>query len=91
MHWEKASVLFDAELLGEDDPPADDEPALATPGAFEPLHAAASSTTPAVAMMAAAVRAAGAMARRRLRTDMARSFADRMPPVQRRSPRSALQ
>jgi len=57
MHWEKASSWEFA------DPPAFDEP----PGPVDdglPLHAAASRTRAAAAMMAAAVRAVGGHARR---------------------------
>jgi hypothetical protein len=71
-------LRLDAELLGEDDPPADDEPTLATPGACEPLHAAASRVRAAVAMMAAAVGAVRSDARRGRRTTRVLSFI--MPP-----------
>jgi hypothetical protein len=55
MHWEKASGLFDAKMLGDEDPPPEDEATLATPGVFEPLHAAISRARPAAAMMAPAL------------------------------------
>jgi hypothetical protein len=74
MQREKASGLFDAELLGEDDAPVEDDPTLATPRAFEPPQAAASRARPAVAMMAAAVRAVADPARRGGQTMRVRSF-----------------
>jgi hypothetical protein len=76
MHCEKASGPFDAELLAEDDALVDD-PTFATPGLPEllpPPQAAASRARPAVAMMAAVVRAVAGHARRGRRMTWVRSF-----------------
>jgi hypothetical protein len=68
MHWEKASGPFDAELLGKDDPPAEDDPTVATPGPDGPCE------QPPAAIAAAASAVTAGHARRIERRRLARRW-----------------